>query len=152
MGMNRRNFLGLVGSIALPVYAKNDRMTYIQCVDNARSIMHYEMDKRLYGVDDYWATPAETIAKGAGDCEDFAMLVNHFCRQQGINNCQLVVCRIVKTGELHVASVYNFGELLADTVMDEIMPMMFRRDLKILNIGTLTDDQLPPSKRVKNFG
>lgn len=150
--MNRRNFIGLIGLVATPVYAKNPRTTYIQCVDNARSIMHYATDNQLYGVDDYWATPAETIAKGAGDCEDFALLVNHYCAQQGLHNCQLVVCRIIETNELHVASVYNSGELLADTAMVEVMPMMFRSDLKILNMGTLTADQLPQSKRIKKFG
>jgi len=30
-------------------------------------------DAVIWGQNDYWATPLETLAKGAGDCEDFAI-------------------------------------------------------------------------------
>lgn len=30
-------------------------------------------DTSIWGQSDYWATPLETLAKGAGDCEDFAI-------------------------------------------------------------------------------
>lgn len=30
-------------------------------------------DQQIWGKSDYWATPMETLAKGAGDCEDFAI-------------------------------------------------------------------------------
>ena len=33
----------------------------------------FRSDHELYGVSDYWASPMETLARGAGDCEDFAI-------------------------------------------------------------------------------
>ncbi|MBQ0944954.1 transglutaminase-like cysteine peptidase [Ideonella sp. 4Y16] len=33
----------------------------------------FRSDLDLYGVTDYWASPLETMARGAGDCEDFAI-------------------------------------------------------------------------------
>lgn len=33
----------------------------------------FRSDHELYGVSDYWASPLETLARGAGDCEDFAI-------------------------------------------------------------------------------
>jgi len=30
-------------------------------------------DTDLYGTKDYWATPVEFLARGAGDCEDYAI-------------------------------------------------------------------------------
>ncbi len=30
-------------------------------------------DPRVWGQDDYWATPLETLGRGAGDCEDFTI-------------------------------------------------------------------------------
>lgn len=36
--------------------------------------VRFAEDDRLYGVADYWASPAETLRKGAGDCEDLAIL------------------------------------------------------------------------------
>lgn len=30
-------------------------------------------DQQIWGQSDYWATPMETLSKGAGDCEDFSI-------------------------------------------------------------------------------
>jgi predicted transglutaminase-like cysteine proteinase len=30
-------------------------------------------DSEIWGIRDYWATPLETLGRGAGDCEDFAI-------------------------------------------------------------------------------
>lgn len=36
--------------------------------------IEYVPDRILYDKQDYWATPEETLEKGAGDCEDIAIL------------------------------------------------------------------------------
>ena len=41
-------------------------------------------DIELWGQSDYWATPMETLAKGAGDCEDFAIAKYFTLLQVGI--------------------------------------------------------------------
>lgn len=33
----------------------------------------FESDASVWSQDDYWATPLETLARGRGDCEDFAI-------------------------------------------------------------------------------
>jgi predicted transglutaminase-like cysteine proteinase len=33
----------------------------------------YKSDRDNYGVDDYWAAPAQFFARNAGDCEDYAI-------------------------------------------------------------------------------
>lgn len=33
----------------------------------------YEEDRLTWQVDDYWATPLETLGRGQGDCEDFSI-------------------------------------------------------------------------------
>ena len=35
--------------------------------------IRFDEDTQIWGQSDYWATPLETLAKGAGDCEDFAI-------------------------------------------------------------------------------
>ena len=37
-------------------------------------LIRYQIDLTTYGVDDYWATPEETAARGVGDCEDFVIV------------------------------------------------------------------------------
>lgn len=34
---------------------------------------HFDDDVRIWGQTEYWATPMETLGKGQGDCEDFAI-------------------------------------------------------------------------------
>lgn len=33
----------------------------------------FQEDMAVWGVEDYWASPLETLAKGRGDCEDYAI-------------------------------------------------------------------------------
>ena len=41
-------------------------------------------DARLWGRDDYWATPSELLRAGGGDCEDFATAKYFALRQLGV--------------------------------------------------------------------
>ncbi|MEJ6781688.1 transglutaminase-like cysteine peptidase [Aminobacter sp. Piv2-1] len=49
-----------------------DKLATVNRVVN--TMIGYRKDKEIYGGLDYWATPAETLARGIGDCEDFAIL------------------------------------------------------------------------------
>ena len=42
-------------------------------------------DWSQYGVDDFWSAPLATIEKGAGDCEDYAILKYLVLREAGIS-------------------------------------------------------------------
>ncbi|MBI3901322.1 MAG: transglutaminase-like cysteine peptidase [Nitrosomonadales bacterium] len=35
--------------------------------------VHFETDLKVWGQEDYWATPIEALMRGAGDCEDYAI-------------------------------------------------------------------------------
>lgn len=41
-------------------------------------------DRQLFGRDDYWQSPAETLRNGKGDCEDYALLAEALLRRQKI--------------------------------------------------------------------
>jgi predicted transglutaminase-like cysteine proteinase len=49
----------------------NDQLRLVNEFFNRR--VHFSEDQHAWGRGDYWATPLETLAKGAGDCEDFAI-------------------------------------------------------------------------------
>lgn len=42
-------------------------------------------DIHIWGKEDYWATPLETLAKGAGDCEDFVIAKYFSLVQAGVD-------------------------------------------------------------------
>lgn len=48
------------------------------------SYIQYAEDIDVYGTRDYWATPAETLARRRGDCEDFAILELMLLKESGI--------------------------------------------------------------------
>lgn len=67
------------------------RLAYVQkAVFEAIS---YKEDRHLYGVEDYWATPNETLQRMAGDCEGVAILKLALLQRLGIspNNMFLTV-------------------------------------------------------------
>ncbi|MGI2034669.1 transglutaminase-like cysteine peptidase [Rhizobium panacihumi] len=45
----------------------------------------YRSDMETNGVTDHWATPSETLARGQGDCEDFAILKMAALRAEGFD-------------------------------------------------------------------
>lgn len=48
-----------------------DRLRRVNEFFNRR--IQYAEDRDVWGAEDYWATPMETLAKGKGDCEDFTI-------------------------------------------------------------------------------
>jgi predicted transglutaminase-like cysteine proteinase len=59
------------------------RMASVQRAVHDR--IRYVTDDQLYGVSDYWATPNETLQRGAGDCEDVAILKMALLQKLGFN-------------------------------------------------------------------
>ena len=51
--------------------AERDKLTLVNDFWN-RSVMSGE-DSVIWGQPDYWATPLESLGKGAGDCEDYVI-------------------------------------------------------------------------------
>jgi len=49
----------------------------------------YTTDRQQYGVDDFWATPFQTLETGKGDCEDYAITKHAVLRATGWNASDL---------------------------------------------------------------
>lgn len=47
------------------------------------------VDKQLWGTEDYWATPVESLGKGAGDCEDYVIGKYFSLLAAGVSPAQL---------------------------------------------------------------
>jgi len=68
-----------------------------------------------HGVDDFWASPLETMRSGAGDCEDYAIAKYVALRQAGLAPADLRVIIVydAKHGTNHaVVAVHHDGEWL----------------------------------------
>jgi predicted transglutaminase-like cysteine proteinase len=52
-------------------------------------VVAYGTDAEVFGLEDYWATPLESVGGGRGDCEDYAIAKYVMLKQLGINDQNL---------------------------------------------------------------
>jgi predicted transglutaminase-like cysteine proteinase len=69
-------------------------------------------DRALYGVEELWATPLQTFANNAGDCEDYAIAKYAALREIGVpaERLRLVVVRDNKAKDYHAVTAVRSGE------------------------------------------
>lgn len=88
--------------------------------------IRYSRDIDTYKVADYWATPAETLSRQQGDCEDFAILKMAALHAEGIDlkDMSVVVLFDQKRHFYHaVLSVaVNGNRFILDNMRDEVLP------------------------------
>ena len=92
-------------------------------------------DQKLWGKDDYWATPYEFIGAGAGDCEDFSIAKYKTLLKLGIddNKLRLVYVKALKLNQFHMVVAYypkpSAIPLILDNLNGNILPANQRNDL-----------------------
>ena len=84
----------------------------------------YKIDREIYGVSEFWATPLEFM-KRSGDCEDYAIAKFFVLRDLGLANEQLRIVilmdRIRRIGHA-VLAVYALGDIL---ILDSLTDLVF---------------------------
>ena len=105
-----------------------------------RRIDFYD-DQAVWGQSDYWATPAETLAMGRGDCEDFAIAKYFSLQLAGIPVEQLRIVYVkARIGgsrssvqQAHMVLAYyaapDAEPIVLDNLITELRPASQRSDL-----------------------
>jgi len=103
--------------------------------------VRFAEDNAVWSQADYWATPMETIARGAGDCEDFVFAKYFTLRELGVAEDRLRMTYVRATvggagsgvSQAHmVLSYYPSPDaipLVLDNLISEIRPATGRPDL-----------------------
>ena len=101
----------------------------------------YMPDSTLYGVEDYWASPAELFSRQQGDCEDWAITSYISLRALGIPDAQLRLVYVrARVGpensglsQAHMVLAYypdtDAEPLIIDSLIQNILPASARTDL-----------------------
>jgi predicted transglutaminase-like cysteine proteinase len=97
----------------------------------------YRDDMEIWGVVDYWASPLETLSKGQGDCEDYAIGKYFSLIAAGVPSAKmrLVYVRAQVAGgiQAHMVLAYypyaNAEPLILDNLVPEIREASRRPDL-----------------------
>lgn len=92
-------------------------------------------DIMLWGKEDYWATPVEMLAIGAGDCEDYSIAKYFTLKALGVNEDKLRITYVkaVEIGQAHMVLTYyetnRAVPLVLDNLITDIEPASRRGDL-----------------------
>ena len=103
-------------------------------------------DLQHWGQDDYWATPAETVASHGGDCEDFSIAKYFLLKELGvpIERLRITYVRAVRLQQAHMVLAYYArpeGEpLILDNLEDRVRPASQRPDL--VPVYSFNDDDV----------
>lgn len=92
-------------------------------------------DIKLWGKNDYWATPIEFIGANGGDCEDFSIAKYFSLLDMGIDEKKLRISYVkaVSLNQYHMVLAYyktpNAIPLILDNINGKILPANLRPDL-----------------------
>lgn len=95
----------------------------------------YQDDIKLWGVDDYWATPEEFIGMNQGDCEDYVVAKYFALRSLGVKDDRLYLTYVKETKKNIAHMVLSYFEspqgipLILDNYELRIMSADKRTDL-----------------------
>jgi len=95
----------------------------------------YKDDMKLWGEEDYWATPEEFIGKNGGDCEDYVVAKYFVLRSLGVEDQHLYLTYVkaVKENRAHMVLSYfakpESTPLILDNYNPRVLPADKRRDL-----------------------
>nr|WP_166363730.1 transglutaminase-like cysteine peptidase [Pseudomonas akapageensis] len=97
--------------------------------------MQYREDPDLWHEVDYWATPIESLWKGAGDCEDYAIAKYFSLRRLGVpsDKLRITYVKALQQNRAHMVLTYYASPeampLVLDSLVDTIKPANQRTDL-----------------------
>ncbi|AWM90915.1 hypothetical protein DJ564_08815 [Pseudomonas sp. 31-12] len=97
--------------------------------------LSFQDDTRIWRQTDYWATPEESLIKGAADCEDYALAKYFSLRQLGIPSEKLRITYVKALSQNQAHMVLTFYSsptaepLVLDNLIGEIRPASQRKDL-----------------------
>jgi predicted transglutaminase-like cysteine proteinase len=97
--------------------------------------LRYVEDIDLWHEVDYWATPVQSLLKGAGDCEDYAIAKYFSLRRMGIpaEKLRITYVKALRQNRAHMVLTYystpQAQPLVLDSLMDAIKPASQRTDL-----------------------
>ncbi|MFO6422646.1 transglutaminase-like cysteine peptidase [Motilimonas sp. KMU-193] len=104
-------------------------------INNFFNMLVYAQDKKLWGQNDYWASPLEFVGAKGGDCEDYAIAKYYSLMELGVaeDQLRLVYVKAVKYDQFHMVLAYypsrRANPFILDNLEYDIKPASKRKDL-----------------------
>ena len=117
----------------------------LQAVNDQLNRIPFLTDQAHWGQDDYWATPAESVASNGGDCEDYAIAKYFMLRELGVplQRLRITYVKALKINEAHMVLAYyprpDAEPLVLDNLDGRVRPASERSDL--VPVYSFNDDE-----------
>lgn len=113
-----------------------DERSKLQTVnDFINRAVSYGTDREIWGADEYWATPLQTLSRGRGDCEDFAISKYFSLVEMGVpsEKLRLTFVKALALNQAHMVLAYYPSQTAQPLILDNLDPQIKladeRRDL-----------------------
>jgi len=103
-------------------------------------------DTEHWSAEDYWATPAETVASNGGDCEDYSIAKYFLLKEFGVpvERLRITYVKALKLNQAHMVLAYYAAPgsepLILDNLEDRVRPASDRSDL--VQVYSFNDDDV----------
>ncbi|TEW55402.1 hypothetical protein E2R68_06440 [Psychromonas sp. RZ22] len=107
----------------------------LQSINQFFNQLEFSTDQKIWGENNYWATPLEFIGANAGDCEDFALAKYFSLLELGIKDerLRIVMVKAMMINQYHMVLAYypspTVEPLILDNLIGEIKVASERKDL-----------------------
>lgn len=107
-----------------PQESVQDKLKRVNTFFNQRIL--FRADKSIWGVTDYWATPVESLRKGAGDCEDYALAKYFTLREIGVpaNQLRITYVKALALNQAHMVVTWYSSPDAVPLVLDNLKPVI----------------------------
>ncbi|MGC9387078.1 MAG: transglutaminase-like cysteine peptidase [Hydrogenovibrio sp.] len=115
-------------------YTKPERLK-LQRVNDFFNGAQFTTDQKVWGKEDYWATPIEFLGLDAGDCEDYVIAKYFTLKAMGVpeEKLYLTYVKAIRLKQAHMVLTYfktpKSEPLVLDNINDRIMKAGQRKDL-----------------------
>ena len=107
----------------------------LKIVNDFFNRLNFVEDTKNWGVDDYWATPFELLAKNSGDCEDFSIAKYFTLIEIGVpeEKLRMTYVTVANYNQSHMVLTYfsspRATPLVLDNLNPQVLPAVQREDL-----------------------
>ena len=104
-------------------------------INNFFNLLYFIDDIKLWGEENYWATPVEFIGANGGDCEDFAIAKYFSLLELGVpdEKMRIAMVKAIKLNQYHMVVAYyktpSSVPLILDNIDGKIKSALQRKDL-----------------------
>jgi len=127
-------------------YASESDRRLIEAVNSFFNRVPFIDDRRHWGVEDYWASPAETVASHGADCEDFSIAKYYALKELGlpITGLRITYVKVKPTNQAHMVLAYypkpDADPLILDNLVNEVRTSSERPGL--IPVYSFNDDDV----------